>query len=63
MTLTSVVDLTGLDESQEAVISLVLLVSYLVTPLMSFSISAALTSIVSLTPPSELGKANLLIIG
>ena len=47
MTLTSVVDLTGLNEGEEAVITLVLLISYLVTPLMSFSISAALSSIVS----------------
>ena len=46
MSLTSIVDLTGLGEAEEAVISLVLLISYLVTPVMSFTISAALSSIV-----------------
>jgi hypothetical protein len=40
-------DMAGLDQSEQGVVATVLLASYLVTPLMAFSVSGIITVIVS----------------
>lgn len=42
-------DMAGLDESEQGVVATVLLASYVVTPLMAFSVSGIITVIVSLS--------------
>lgn len=49
ITLAAMADMAGLDEEEQGVVATVLLASYVVTPLMAFSVSGIITAIVSLT--------------
>lgn len=40
-------DMAGLDEEEQGVVATVLLASYVVTPLMAFSVSGIITAVVS----------------
>lgn len=42
-------DMAGLDEEEQGVVATVLLASYVVTPLMAFSVSGIITAVVSMT--------------